>query len=595
MTKEQRMNPIENICTRYEEGYRGLLLSGRSLYDFVAEDGKLRTLLESLRRALFTRYGMVTVTYSMAAGLDYETRFIDKDKDRRSVENILRERRLLDLRRDQHETELVIRGISNMARKPAEEQSKWSDGRNILFAVLIEFAEHLAPALINGTQTEAQLQFIELSHLIAQSLSLRSSGNLVIFHGREGLIDDLVSSPLHLVRLRQPDQDEKNEFISTALRLYTGAVFEKDLNAESVAHITANTPNRSLEQMLRASHKSGKELTSGQLSAQKNRDVEFISEGTLTSLDTSRVKDVTLRGINIERPMEILLRLGDGLKKGEKSMPANVILAGAPGTGKTDLALLTARRANVPAYQMHSPKGGIVGETERKARLQQTVLKEGSPNVGFIDEITEAMPLERSDFDGDSGASRAVMAELLKSFSDESRRGRSLVVATTNCPWRMSEAMRSRFTFIPVLHPLKEDFPGILCSIARGIMCSEDVTSDNAAIQEAAEVFYDKGANPRHMRGALSNAVLAQGNLTADAVLFAAHDLCGFNDQASSIYADLWAIMTCSSRSFFPWSRNPKAYPYPSHLREIVNPETGQVDYKALIKKIEEYKPYANV
>jgi len=589
------MNHIESICSRYEEGYRGLLISGRSLYDFVIEDGKLRPLLETLRRALFTRYGMLTVTYSMAAGLDYDTRFLEKDADRRSVENILRAHRLLDLPRDQREVELVIRGISTMVRKQSEDQLKWSDGRSILFAVLIEFTEHLAPALMNGTQTEAQLQVIELSHLTAQSLSLRSSGNLVIFHGREGLIDDLVSSPLHAIRLNQPDQEEKQEFITAALKLYTGAAFEKELTPAAVAHITANTPNRSLEQMLRASHKSGRELTAGQLSAQKNRDVEQISEGTLTSLDTARVKDVVLCGVNIEKAREILLKLGDGLKNGHRTMPANVILAGAPGTGKTDLALLTARQANVPAYQMHSPKGGIVGETERKARLQQTVLKEGAPNVGFIDEITEAMPMERSDFDGDSGASRAVMAELLKSFSDESRRGRSLVIAATNCPWRMSEAMRSRFTFIPVLHPLKKDFAGIVWAIARGIQSNTDITPENALIQEAATVFYNKGANPRHVRAAISNALLAQDALTAELVLEAAHDLCAFNDQASSIYADLWAIMTCSSRSFFPWSKDPKGYPYPPHLKEIINQETGEIDYKALMHSIEEYKNYANV
>ena len=86
------------------------------------------------------------------------------------------------------------------------------------------------------------------------------------------------------------------------------------------------------------------------------------------------------------------------------------------------------------------------------------------------DEITEQFPLEQSEgFDGDSGASRAVMGQLLTSLSDESRRGRALLVATTNCPWRIGAAMRSRFTVIPVLHPLEEDFPGILASIAEQV------------------------------------------------------------------------------------------------------------------------------
>ena len=117
------------------------------------------------------------------------------------------------------------------------------------------------------------------------------------------------------------------------------------------------------------------------------------------------------------------------------------------------MSLIVAKQAGVSAYQMHSPKTGIVGETERKAELQMGTLRESIPNLAFIDEITEALPLERSDFNGDSGATRAVTAALLTALADESRRGKSLLIATTNCPWRMGEAMRSRFIAIPVLQP----------------------------------------------------------------------------------------------------------------------------------------------
>jgi hypothetical protein len=37
----------------------------------------------------------------------------------------------------------------------------------------------------------------------------------------------------------------------------------------------------------------------------------------------------------------------------------------------------------VPAYGLNSPKAGIVGETERRAKLQMKVFKEMSPNLGF--------------------------------------------------------------------------------------------------------------------------------------------------------------------------------------------------------------------
>jgi hypothetical protein len=104
----------------------------------------------------------------------------------------------------------------------------------------------------------------------------------------------------------------------------------------------------------------------------------------------------------------------------------------------------------------------------------------------------------------------------------------------------MGAAMRSRFTLIPVLHPLAEDYPAIILAIARRI--SGTTLEPDSRIGEAAALFYQKAANPRQIRAAMSNALLLKGNLSPDAVLFAAQDLCASYDRASAIYSDLWAI-----------------------------------------------------
>lgn len=361
--------------------------------------------------------------------------------------------------------------------------------------------------------------------------------------------------------------------------------------------LTVNTPNRGIENLLRASHRGRRVLTAKEISEQKNRDVEQLSEGTLTPLDTASVQNARLVGKNVEKPQSILMRLADCLLKGDASMPASVLLAGAPGTAKTDLSKLAAHLGKAPAYEMRSAKGSLVGETERKARLQQQALKDWTPNVAFCDEITEAFPLERSEFDGDSGASRAVSATLLTALSDETRRGRSLLIATTNRPWAMGAAMRSRFTVIPVLFPLLEDFPAILVATAERIAPASQLSLTAAEIIEAAGIFYQKGANPRHLRSALSNALLLSGKTTFEPsdILFAAHDLCATTDFASTVYADLWAIKGCTSRSFLPWSDAPGGYNFPEYLKGIVNEQTGEINETELNKKIAELKPNANV
>lgn len=587
---------LDEIFRPYREGQPAVLLSQRSPFDLIADDdGKIRPLIEALRRECRQRYGMVCVTYSMATGVEWVSSSLDSDADRRTVEHALRAHQLLEIPQDQNEVVRVLRGVASLSRtSPAG--LKWADGAEMRFAFLLLFGEHLTPGnLQNGTQTDAQLVASELAHVTAQSLALRASSNYIMFHGEEGLIDSLVCGALQHVRLRQPDREEKLRFLSAARTIYTQAVFDESMTADTVASFTANTPNRGLESLLRASHRVGKVITGRDLMRRKSQDVEQLSEGTLTLLDTERVDTVDLVGRNVETARRVLRRLSQGLVEGNANMPCNVLLAGPPGTGKTQLTKLAAREGQAAAYLMNSPKSPYVGQTERLARQQQMLLSQWTPNVALCDEITESFPLERSDFDGDSGASRAVMAQLLTSLSDEGRRGKSLLVATTNCPWRIGAAMRSRFTVIPLLHPLQADFPAIIVAIARQVAPGSTVAADDSRVMQAAGILYAKGANPRHIRAALSNALLLHGRLDEQTALWAAHDFCASTDLSSAIYADYWAIKCCSSRSLLPWAEMAATYPFPPHLVGLVNQETGEVLLDELDRRIEEVRPHANL
>ena len=205
------------------------------------------------------------------------------------------------------------------------------------------------------------------------------------------------------------------------------------------------------------------------------------------------------------------------------------------------------------------------------------------------------MPLERSNFDGDSGAGRAVTAALLTALSDETRRGRSLLIGTTNCPWRMGAAMRSRFTVIPVLHPLREDFAAIVVATARRISKGTEFDEMEPIILQASEVFYEKGANPRHIHASLANVLLVTSRLSAQTVLDAAHDFCGMTDLRSAIYADLWAVYCCSSRMFFPWNEQPSKYPFADHLKDLVDLETGHARKSEIEMRLKELSDGSNL
>jgi ATPase family associated with various cellular activities (AAA) len=589
------LNTEDRIFYPYEkEGRPAILLTGQSLEDFiVASDGKVRPIREAMRRYAKEQLGMVVIMFSIAGGIDWDRIEIKDERDRQKIESNLKTHKLENVRQDEEGIATTIGGFISLLKTPTEGVT-WANGKPMRFLVLIEFSEHLFPCVQNGTLTRSQMMGIESLHLLSKNLAFRKSGNYLVVHGRDGWVDELLTSGLYPVRLNQPGAIEIEQFLTVIKPVYPQATFAAGLDDREIASLVAGTPIRPLEESMRASHYSGETITANILSIAKEQSVTDRSEGTLSSLKTDRVKNIDLQGRNIQVAANVLKTYGEGLGSGNIGMPANLILVGAPGTAKTDLALLAALKANAPAFQMHSPKGSLVGETERKVRLFQLILAEICPHVVFVDEITEALPLERGEHDGDSGASKAVNAGLLNILSDEGRRGKSILIGTTNCPWRMGAAMRSRFVFVPILHPLPGDFAAITVSTAKRV-AKIDFDETHPVIQAAAGIFYAKGANPRHIRGAIAQASLTSGKLTPEVVLHAANDFCGSADLASAIYADLWAIEVCSYKSFLPWGDNPGSYPFPDHLSGIVNPVTGDIDRSELKEAIARYKTDANL
>jgi hypothetical protein len=592
---------LQPILQGIKEGRAAFLLSGRSIRDLdvYPETQGLGPLLEILRQALKTLtedQGMILVTYSRAEGLDLEAATLGSDRDRQTLETAFHAHHLLNIPQDDQEIPHVLRGISSFCRNTSALPS--ANGGEMRVCFLLDFAEDLAPSC-QGNPSDAQIVAAEHGNLLAQSLAMRNNGHAVIWHTHDAaLVSSLVRSAVHPIHLPQPKAQEKLVFLQAALQLYDKAKFEEGLSLENIAFLTSNTPNRGLEGLIRASHRGDRVITAKELVAQKSADVQMQSEGTLTVLDTAQIDpNQSLEGVNSIKPQQVLRKLAEHLANGSPHMPMNVLLVGPPATGKTEMSLAVAKLAGVSAYQMHSPKGGIVGETERKSELQQRIRKEAIPNIAFVDEITEALPLERSDFDGDSGATRAVAAALLTALADESLRGKSLLLATTNCPYRIGAAMRSRFMMIPVLHPLQSDYGAIVLATVQRInrQASLTLSLQVREIAQAANLFYTKGANPRQIRAALSNALLLKGSLSPEHILFAAEDCTVPSDRISSIYADLWAVATCSAKSFFPWADCLDSYPFPDHLEGLVNRVTGEIDRAELERRIEELKPHANL
>jgi hypothetical protein len=583
------MKAVEPILTALGAGGIPVLWAGRSPRDLdVDADGKIRPLIEGLRRQLRERLGAVLLAYSKATGLVWDTADLRDHGVRNVVESGLRAHELIDLGGPGGNLAPFMAAVWRFLRAPSG--GSWPDGRPLRFALLAEFAEHLLPRDHSGASDD-ELAAIEWVRLLSSSLALRQHGHAFLLHvPDEGHLDAHTRGGLRSVRLAHPDREAKRAFLEAGLSVYSRARLSDGLDVTQAAYLSANTPNWGLETLLRQSHSSGQPVTPGDLIIRRAQDVAAISEGMLTPLQGD---PPVLYGLTVNHAWNLLRRIAEGLRQGDARTPHNVLLAGGPGFGKSVLALLLALLAGVVCFWINSPKAGIVGETERRAALLFQNLNEWAPSVGFIDEITEMFTTQRPEHDLDAGASRAVIGALLAYLGDENRRGRTLLLAATNCPWRISDALLSRFILIPVLAPLEEDYAGIVCALVRRVAGAQIPTED-PSVQAAAKIFFAKGASPRHIVSALSNTYLVRERLDPDGVLEAAQDFCGDTRRESAEYADLWAIKLTTSKSFFPWSGR-RDYKLPAYLRGIVDVNSGEVDREALGRRIRELQPRVNV
>jgi len=163
------------------------------------------------------------------------------------------------------------------------------------------------------------------------------------------------------------------------------------------------------------------------------------------------------------------------LRTGDKRLcTSGMLMTGPPGTGKTQLARATAKEAKLNFMVGHLDKlfGSLVGETEQKTRKFLEAVESAAPCIVFLDELDSVLSSGRSS-KGDSGTSARMFNAVMQWLSDDSRKGKVVVIAASNRPDLLDAALirAGRFdALIPALPPNKGDYKGrlqILAALAR--------------------------------------------------------------------------------------------------------------------------------
>ena len=235
--------------------------------------------------------------------------------------------------------------------------------------------------------------------------------------------------------------------------------------------------------------------------------VELLPEYTARDGDGQRRADVTyddLGGMRdpidaLREMVELPLRHPELFQRLGVDPPKGVLLHGPPGTGKTLLARAVANESAAKFFHIAGPEimGSAYGESERRLREVFEEAAQNAPSIIFIDELDSIAP-KRGQVTGE--AEKRLVAQLLTLLDGIEPRQNTVVIAATNRPEAIDEALRRPGRFDREIIVGVPDQPGrreILGIHTRGMPLAPDVNLDDLARRTFGFVGADLAALTR--------------------------------------------------------------------------------------------------
>lgn len=126
-----------------------------------------------------------------------------------------------------------------------------------------------------------------------------------------------------------------------------------------------------------------------------------------------------------------------------KSLRGGLLLYGPPGCGKTFVARAVAGElgANFMSVMMTDVLSAHIGETEKNLKAIFDLARESAPTVLFIDEV-DALGMRRGSLTGSASWLRQMVNQLLMEMDSLASSNDGLyILAATNHPWDLDEAL----------------------------------------------------------------------------------------------------------------------------------------------------------
>jgi len=139
--------------------------------------------------------------------------------------------------------------------------------------------------------------------------------------------------------------------------------------------------------------------------------------------------------------VELPLRYPELFQRLGVDPPKGLLLYGPPGTGKTRLARAVANESDAQFFLINGPEimGSAYGQSEGQLREVFEQAAKNAPSIVFIDEIDSIAP-KRGNVSGE--AEKRLVAQLLTLMDGLEARANLVVIAATNRPEAIDEALR---------------------------------------------------------------------------------------------------------------------------------------------------------
>jgi transitional endoplasmic reticulum ATPase len=461
---EPRLLPswAEDLRRRYLRGEASMFVLHGNVYDTVVHGQKTSSLVDFLTDVLLRDTRASIAVYNMATG----PRFAKREPGSGDLDGVLGET---------HKDKVL----------PALERLLVGTMRT---AVILEYAESLAPAGDPTFQADADRSAIIMLHRWSSLPAIEKGDNIILLiaENLSDLAPKIVSNPkVAVVDIPMPDRETRR----AVARIADPRLSERDaeryaevtagLKSVQIASILAPPPASEAEAAQREAFITGilgpgpdvparaktlAAMTAGMApddirrliapgAAAADADAATVADRMREDVDrliARRKREILERecfglvefvepehGFDVVGGMEEVKKdlrvIAENIRDGRTSrVPMGILFTGPMGTGKTFVAEAFAKECGLTTIKLKNFRSKWVGATEGNLEKILSVIRAIGQVVVIVDEGDRAFG--NTDSEGDGGTSSRVIARIKEFMSDTSNRGRILFLVMTNRP-----------------------------------------------------------------------------------------------------------------------------------------------------------------